>query len=307
MMRLQQPSRVVPAVMGLMLASSALYTPGALADEGESDGNRYFLERYYLEDISAARAFLESAPLKYLVQSVIQDGEPFDPTDRLIILDVRDATEYKLGHPRGAYHMPYPRIYRECVNDTRPEDGGGCTEGTVQSYNQDPEDLFDMVEQKFPIKDQRLATLCRTGYRSVLAANILSKPEKVICDLKHTADGEPVQPDYDNCVVEYAGRGYTQVSNIQQGFVGQPKSGVISSSGNRYVVGEDQTLEDLELPDGTEAKGFVAFDLDLNNDGTVDANDKDGWRYHQGLPYTTRLAPFLKNAQADAMGFYDLP
>ena len=131
--------------------------------------------------------------------------------DRMLVLDVRDATEYKLGHPEGAFHFPYPRIYLGCVNDARPDDGGGCSEGTVSAVTQDPEDLYLMVEDKFRHGDQRMATLCRTGFRRVLAANLLSNPEQVICGSKYAAD-----PDEDAaCQAEYAGRGYTRGSNTE--------------------------------------------------------------------------------------------
>ena len=294
-MTISNLTRLRTTLTGFTLASSLLLSCSvSAAEEGESDGNRYFLERYYLGEISSAQTFMEA---------VVKKGKLTDRSDKLIILDVRDATEYKLGHPEGAYHFPYPRIYRECVNDDRPEDGGGCNQGTVQSYSQDPEDLFKMVEEKFPNKSQRLATLCRTGFRSVLAANILSKPEEVICDLKYSG----VPADFAQCQSEYEGRGYNRVSNIWQGFVGQTMAGILSQSGTRYVVGDDQTLQDLTLPDGSAAKGFIAFDLDLNNDEAITAADKDGWRYHQGLPYDTRLLPKLKNEDVDAMGFYDLP
>jgi rhodanese-related sulfurtransferase len=279
-------------ISGLTLASSILLSSSVFAEEGESDGNRYYLERYYQGDISSAQAFMEA---------VVKKGKWTDRSDKLIILDVRDATEYKRGHPEGAYHFPYPRIYRECVNNTRPEDGGGCNEGTVESIGQDPEDLFLMVEEKFPGKSQRFATLCRTGFRSVLVANILSKPEVYMCELKYE-DAALTQ-----CQNEYADRGYTRVSNIWQGFVGQPMAGIISQGGKRYVVGNDQELTPLDLPDGSEAKGFVAFDLDLDNDGGITAADKDGWRYHQGLPYDIRLLPKLKNEAVDDDGYYDMP
>jgi rhodanese-related sulfurtransferase len=273
----------------MLLSCSAI-----AAEEGESDGNRYYLERYYLGEISSAQTFMEA---------IVKRGKWSDSSDELTILDVRDATEYKLGHPEGAYHFPYPRIYRECVNDTRPEDGGGCNEGTVSQVRQDPEDLFLMVEETFPDKSQRLATLCRTGFRSVLAANILAKPEQYMCDLKYSDDEAALLA----CQTEYAGRGYTRVSNIWQGFVGQPMAGIISQDGVRYVVGDDQTLQDLTLPDGSAAKGFIAFDLDLNNDEAITAADKDGWRYHQGLPYDTRMLPKLINEAVDAGGYYDKP
>jgi len=284
-----------PVLTGFAIASSMLLSCSAIAaEEGESDGNRYYLERYYLGEISSAQTFMEA---------IVKRGKWSDSSDELTILDVRDATEYKLGHPEGAYHFPYPRIYRECVNDTRPEDGGGCNEGTVSQVRQDPEDLFLMVEETFPDKSQRLATLCRTGFRSVLAANILAKPEQYMCDLKYSDDEAALLA----CQTEYAGRGYTRVSNIWQGFVGQPMAGIISQDGVRYVVGDDQTLQDLTLPDGSAAKGFIAFDLDLNNDEAITAADKDGWRYHQGLPYDTRMLPKLINEAVDAGGYYDKP
>ena len=66
-------------------------------------------------------------------------------------------------------------------------------------------------------------------------------------------------------------------------------------------------MADLTLPDSTAAKGFIAYDLDLNNDEQITAADKDGWRYHQGLPYDTRLLRKLINGAVDADGFYDMP
>ena len=66
-------------------------------------------------------------------------------------------------------------------------------------------------------------------------------------------------------------------------------------------------VADLTLPDSTAAKGFIAYDLDLKNDEQITAADKDGWRYHQGLPYDTRLLRKLINGAVDADGFYDMP
>ncbi|MDO4970279.1 MAG: rhodanese-like domain-containing protein, partial [Comamonadaceae bacterium] len=59
----------------------------------------YAPERHYAADISAARAYV-SAQLP--------------ASQRMALLDVRDATEYRMGHPEGAFHVPYPRIYRQC-------------------------------------------------------------------------------------------------------------------------------------------------------------------------------------------------
>lgn len=59
---------------------------------------------------------------------------------------------------------------------------------------------------------------------------------------------------------------YTQVRNIWEGYNGQPK---YAYTGN------------------VPTTPLIA--LDLNNDGLVDGNDRDGWAYYQGLPTETRL------------------
>ncbi|MCU7931516.1 MAG: rhodanese-like domain-containing protein [Candidatus Thiodiazotropha sp. (ex Codakia rugifera)] len=288
-----------PILATLAFTISISVNDQALAAEGDSDGNRYYLQRYYLEDISAAKAYLGMLG-KHQDKDREKHEEKKHDFDKLTIIDVRDATEYRMGHPKKAIHMPYPRIYRECVDNLRTEDGA-CSAGTVYQVRQDPESLFLQIEEKIEDKATPIATLCRTGFRSVLAANILSKPT-TLCDLKAYTGVE-----YDQCITTYQGRGYENVSNIWQGFVGQPMAGIVSTGGNRFVVGDDQILADLILNDGSSAKGFVAFDLDLNNDGAIGANDKDGWRYHQGLPYNTKLQKKRINSEVDAMGYYDLP
>jgi rhodanese-related sulfurtransferase len=253
----------------------------AFSEEGESDGNRYYLERYYTADISSAKAFLDA---------VVKRGKWSDRSDPLVIVDVRDASEYPRGHPEGALHVPYPRIYRECVNDNRSEDGGSCTDGVVggSTVIQDPEVFFLEVEERIRDKSTRIATLCRTGFRSVLAGNILTRPDIFI----HPS---------------YAGRGFENVYNIWEGYVGLPKPGIIRQSGISYTVGDDQVLKDLTLPDGDSAKGFVAYDLDLDNDKQITSADKDGWRYYQELPFDTRMLPKLISKPVKADGYYDAP
>ena len=274
------------AILGILVSSISI----SVYADGESEGNRYFLERYYAGEISAAKAF---------VDSIVKKGKWTDRSDKLTIVDVRDATEYKLGHPEKAISSPYPRIYRECVDDNRTEDGA-CANGTVYAIPQSPEALFLDIESKIPDKNARIATLCRTGFRSVLAGNILANPAHYICDVSDT-----------DCIEEYAERGYSRVYNIWQGFVGQPKPGIVTRDANgnrgRWVVGDDQELTDIMLDDGTLTKGFVADDLDLNNDDEITSADKDGWRYHQGLPYDTRMLPQLLNKDINDLGYYDMP
>lgn len=115
--------------------------------------------------------------------------------------------------------------------------------------------------------DTPIMTLCRTGHRSVLAGNILADP---------TSYG-------------IQGPRFTNVRNIWEGFVGQPKFAFKTGS------------NDLEL--FVDASGVPhGYLLDLNNDGVInsdtddvytqtkDANpDKDGWRNFAGLPWSTQI------------------
>ena len=65
--------------------------------------------------------------------------------------------------------------------------------------------------------------------------------------------------------------GYTHVRNIWEGFVGI------------YLTAPK-----------TQADGSVlVLPVDLNHDGQLTDEDKNGWRYHQALPYDTRLLPPL--------------
>lgn len=65
--------------------------------------------------------------------------------------------------------------------------------------------------------------------------------------------------------------GYTNVRNIWEGFVG------INLTAPK--VQADGTVKTLPV--------------DLNHDGVLTDADKNGWRYHQALPYDTRLLPKL--------------
>ena len=251
--------------------SQAITAPVAGAG-GVFNGNRYLHERYYTADISAARAYL---------------GSQKTGADKLTIVDVRDASEYQRGHPDGARHIPFPRVFQECKPDPegkskqiRSEDGGACRFGTEPGsvVSMSPKALFDAFEAAYPNKAQALALLCRTGSRSAKAGNVLSNPEKYLG-------------------AEYAGRGYTNVSNIWEGFVGMPVVPVDAET--RLVIGAAADVTPLTLEDKqTRAYGFKAAQLDLNKDGKLDNQDLDGWRYHQGLPYVLDMRDALLNTTA---------
>lgn len=73
-----------------------------------------------------------------------------------------------------------------------------------------------------------------------------------------------------------ADAGYTNVRNIWEGFVGL------------YLNAPQVTGYNA---DGTPIIGNAP--VDLNHDGVLTDEDKNGWRYHQALPYDTRLLPPL--------------
>jgi rhodanese-related sulfurtransferase len=263
----------------------ATFIPTARAADGDLGGNRYMYERFYAGDISAARAFLEA---------VVKNGSWVNPADKLTIVDVRDASEYRRGHPERAVHIPYPRVFQSCKSNpanpsdpvTRTEDGGTCLFGSVpgSSVSMSNEQLFLTFEARFPDKSERVALLCRTGSRSARAANVLANPEKFVGPA-------------------YAGRGYKNVLNIWEGFVGQPIAPIHVNTGRVMGLANDVTT--VALDGGGTAFGFKASALDLNNDGKLTLKDNDGWRYHQGLPFDTLMLPHLMNQTA--LPYYEQP
>jgi rhodanese-related sulfurtransferase len=214
---------VLPA-LGMLFASSAQ------ADEPSCPyyENRSGLCGYYDSEISPARAF---------VDTVVKFGNWSDPELRPVILDVRSTPEYKAGHPQHAINVPYPYIYQYCDAQGRSPDGA-CIKSTSQIPQSDA-DFVNYVKTILPNPDTPIYTLCRTGVRSVGAANVLTDA------------------------------GYTNVRNIWEGFVG-----INLTAPKKQADGTTKTLP-----------------VDLNHDGVLNDEDKNGWRYHQALPYDTRLLP----------------
>lgn len=147
--------------------------------------------------------------------------------------------------------MPYPRVCSGCAS-------------------QDDQVLYDEVYDIVKGDGNRLImTLCRTGARSVRAGNILANPE----------------------AFGVVGPKFTNVRNIREGFVGQP----------RYAYDGGNVLLD---DDGNPIA------LDLNNNDVIDSDfadvfeerkdanpDKDGWRNFLNLPWTTQIIPKLAYLQ----------
>lgn len=167
------------AVITIILFSLALNIP---ANAGTTTGNRYGLERHYKSEISPAKAYLLTNRDRDNRDSRYQNNYNGQDLHQAIIIDVRSIEEYVGGHPPGSYSIPYPHIYNRQHSTAK---------GAY--IHQNPEDFVAAVNAMDLPKDTLIITMCRTGYRSVLAGNLL------------------------------ADAGYTNVRNMWEGFKGDAK------------------------------------------------------------------------------------
>jgi rhodanese-related sulfurtransferase len=112
---------------------------------------------------------------KAYVDTVVNNNKPWTwkSSRKAVLLDVRSLQEYKAGHPENAYNVPYPYIHQYCDEQGRHPDGA-CKKSVGQD-NQTLDDFIAYVEKIIPNKNTPIYTLCRTGSRSVGAANRLTE------------------------------------------------------------------------------------------------------------------------------------
>ena len=240
----------------------------------------YSPPRHYVGDISAARAYVSSQ---------------LPVNQRMVLLDVRDVTEYRMGHPEGAYHLPYPRVYQACQPhpsgapeaQVRSDDGSMCRFGVVPGSQVliSAADFWKAAQEVLPYKDAPVAVLCRTGACAAEVANLLAHPESVL--------GK-----------ELAGQGYKEVYAIKEGFVGEPMVATDPASGK--LLSTDKKGDKFQ---GDAAKRTVytvaPMAFDANKDGKLTQADWGGWRNFLGLPYVMSMQPSLLSPAAQ--DYYDKP
>ena len=236
---------IKPIMIAMAVPTFAVTFPATASAEeiecpfDEFNENRRGIIGCYHSEISPAEAFAETVAI----------GKWSDRSRKAVLLDVRSTPEYKAGHPQRSYNVPYPFIYQYCddVDNSGPQDDrrpdGACKSGG-ERISQPAEDFVAYVESIVPDKNTPIFTMCRTGVRSVGAAEVLTLA------------------------------GYKEVRNIWEGFVGI------------NLTAPNQVDPTLTNPTGVGP-------VDLNHDGELTDEDKNGWRYHQGLPYETRLLPSL--------------
>lgn len=247
---------IATAIAGAALATALA---GPAFGDGPPDGNRYYsLPRYYETEISVSGAYLAMEHSRDY-QGIAGEAKP-------VLIDVRSLREYASGHPEDAYNVPFPTVSGM---------GGDAPQDPAKLYWE----VYRIVDGK---SDTPIMTLCRTGHRSILAANILARPD----------------------MYGISGPAFTRVRNIWEGFVGQPKYA--------FRTGTDQ----LELDADNDGIIDGPYRLDLNNDGRIDSDsadvyvqtkdanpDKDGWRNFARLPWTTQVQQPL--AYERSPGHYD--
>jgi len=167
-----------------------------------AEGNRYDLPRDYHSEISAAKA--------YILTNHDKGNKGKSEFSNAVLIDVRTVEEYGAGHPPKSSNIPFPHIHnRHAANPEHPEH---------DTYiGQSDEQFVSDVQAAFPDTSTPILTLCRTGYRSVGAANLL------------------------------AAAGYTNVRNIWQGFVGRTK---VDTAGNTLDLNNDGVDGDIGDLDG---------------------------------------------------------
>ncbi len=176
-----------------------------------ADGNRYsnILSRAYHSEISASSAYLNTIKEGKHNKHHKKKGHDDDDETQAIIIDVRTVEEYVGGHPPRAYSIPFPHIYNRQRN---PEKG--------DYIKQEPAAFVAAVNELDLPKDTLIITMCRTGFRSVLAGNLL------------------------------AAEGYTNVRNMWQGFKGRLKQNLagedVDLDGDGTVDGDDPYSGDLD-------------------------------------------------------------
>lgn len=224
-MRLQSAIRVATA----MVVTTAFGHVSA-------DGNRYNLVRFYHSEISAAQAYDE-------LNGGGRQRDAHRHRHRPVLIDVRSMEEYAAGHPEGGYNVPYPTV---------------CTGCDVQTEATFYWEVFKIVGGD---TDRLIMTLCRTGHRSIGAANVLANPSAYGIN----------------------GPAFTNARNIWEGFVGQYKYAYVGGTIFLDASGKPVAL-DLNNNGAMDADTADVYVERKDNNP-----DKDGWRNFQKLPWTTEL------------------
>ncbi|MCB2107394.1 MAG: rhodanese-like domain-containing protein [Rhodobacteraceae bacterium] len=168
-----------------------------------AEGNRYGFPRAYKADISPAATYTA-----------------LQREDGTVLVDVRSVEEYAGGHPEQSFNIPFPRIAGKDKDDA--------------AYREMSEsDFLAEISARFPDRSTPIVTMCQSGGRSVMAANVLAKA------------------------------GYTNVQSMWTGYLGRTltdvKGAPVDLNGNGIIDGV--TLDDNGKPmsDPGDLDGWAGF------------------------------------------------
>jgi len=160
--------------LALPVLGALFSAPALAADEPACPfyENRSGLCGYYHSEISPAKAYIDTVAKRDRDGKGGKHHKHDESSKHAVILDVRSTPEYKAGHPEHAVNVPYPFIYQKCDSKGRHPDGACKT--SISQIPQDFDFFVEYVKRLIPHKDTPIYTLCRTGVRSVGAANLLT-------------------------------------------------------------------------------------------------------------------------------------
>ena len=168
-----------------------------------AEGNRYKYPRAYKADISPVVAHRSISENK-----------------RTVLIDVRSLEEYVGGHAPMADNIPYPRVTGKNKDDP--------------SYKAMSEaDFLAEIVARYPKKSTPIITMCQSGGRSVLAANILAKA------------------------------GYTDVRSVWSGYLGKPLTDTdnnpVDVNANGIISGVTLGADGKPIEDPGDMDGWAGY------------------------------------------------
>ncbi len=177
----------------------------------QADGNRYKLPREYAGDISPVVAL-----------RVLNEDRS------AVLIDVRSVEEFVAGHAPMANNIPYPRVKGKDKNDPA-------------YLAMSPDEFLAAVLERYPNKSTPILTICHSGMRSSMAANILAKA------------------------------GYASVRSVWTGFTGLPLKDVdgnaVDVNGNGIIHGVTLDAAGQPAKDPGDLDGWAGFnDLPATKD-----------------------------------------
>lgn len=226
----------------------------ATAQADETTGNRYGYPVLYHSEISAAKAWLDISESNWRKHAADHDrhhhADHDDADEQHLKPIILDVRRIE-EYAAGHPIGAYNIPFPHVTGS--PSEANDSTDYIGYDITVDPEVSFLAVDGK----DGTLPLQSFVDYVESLFPD-KDQPLYILCATGHRS----VQAA--NALAKYGH--YTNVRNIWEGYNGQPK----------YAYTGNKPTEPL-------------IALDLNNDGVVDGNDRDGWAFFQGLPIETKL------------------